>query len=260
MKFTKTIALALAAGVVASSAFAEEEKDLSVINGYFGGAIKTGYISNGRLFVDDPVIQPYAGILWNGFNFDIWASQDLKNDEEHGFEEIDYTLSYSGSVGDFDYTVGGVIWAYDDYENDYRAFAELTYTGIKEIVKPGVYVRYNISNAGPDGPDHGVYSQFRLATGFALDNDEKANFGVKAAIGYADADYREGSWGCEGGGFVDVEVDASLSYAVTKQLSVSIGCLYDSVIDSDLRDNEDEKQDDGKSDHFIGYVGCNVDF
>ncbi len=258
MQFSKTIALALAAGVVASSAFAEEEKDLSVINGYFGADVKTGYISNGRLFVDDPVIQPYAGILWNGFNLDIWASEDLKNDEEHEFEEIDYTLSYGGSVGDFDYTIGGVIWAYDNYENDYRAFAELTYNGI-EIVKPGVYVRYNIANAGSDGPDHGVYGQFKLSTSCSLDEAEKISLGLTAAIGYADSDYRKGSWGCDDAGFVDVEVKASLSYAVTKQLSVSVGCLYDSIIDSDLRDVEDVKQDDGKSDHFIGFIGCSVD-
>ena len=266
MQFSKTIALALAAGVVTSAAFAEEEQDTSVINGYFGADVKTGYISNGRLFVDDPVIQPYAGILWNGFDFNIWASEDLKNDTEHEFEEIDYTLAYGGSLEDLnlDYTVGGVIWAYDNYENDYRAYAELTYTGIKDIVtegdylKPGVYVRYNIANADHH-PDHGIYGQFKLTTGCTLDDAQKIGLKLAAAVGYADSDYRRGSWSCGDSGFVDIEVTASLSYAVTKQLSVNIGCLYDSIIDDDLRDVEDIKQDDGKSDHFVGFVGFNVD-
>lgn len=252
MNLTKYIAAAAILGsVLVSSSFAEEANE-KLFSGYFGGTAKTGYLSNGKLFVDDAVFQPYAGILFKGFNLDIWASQDLQNDAENGYEEIDYTLSYSGECGDISYTLGAVIWAYDDIQNDYRAFIDVAYNGLPVTV--GAYARYNIANAGEN--DDGLYGQLKLSKGFEL--ADGLNLGARVSVGYANSEYRTG-WGIDADGFVDLEADVNLSYAVTEQLSVSTGCTFNSVMSSELRKNGGDNQADEESDHFIGYFGVNVD-
>lgn len=255
MNLTKSIvAAALVSTIFAGAAFAEEAAEEKLFTGYVGAAIKTGYLSNGKYFVEDPVFQPYAGINLGGWNFDIWASQDIKDDEENAYEEIDYTLSYSGSCGDVGYSIGATIWAYDNSQNDYRAFASVSYDGLP--ITPSVYVRYNIKNCYND--DNGIYGQFKLAKGFDL--CDNLSFSLSALVGYADKDYRKTSWATDDAGFLDFEANAELSYSVTDQLSLSVGCTYSSIIDSDLRDLEDNPetslQVDGESDHVIGYVGA----
>lgn len=254
MNLSKSIvAAALVSTIFAGAAIADEAAE-KLFTGYVGASAKTGYLSNGKLFVDDPVLQPYAGIDFCGFNFDIWASQDLKDDEENGYEEIDYTLTYSGAFGDVGYSIGATIWAYDNSQNDYRAFASVSYNALP--VTPSVYVRYNIDNCYND--DHGIYGQFKLAKGFDL--CDNLSLSLSALVGYADSDYRKTSWAQDNCGFLDFEANVELSYSVTDQLSLSLGCTYNSVIDSDIRDFEDDPetslQADGESDHVIGYFGA----
>lgn len=249
MNTSKTIVAAMIGATLAGSIFAADAD--KAITGFFGADVKTGYLSNGKLLVDDAVIQPYAGICFGNFTFDIWASQDLQNDEQNEMEEIDYTLSYSDSCGDINYTIAAVIWAYDNSENDYRAYASVSYEN--DYLVPTIYARYNIKNCADD--DHGIYSQFKLSKGFDL--GEGFGLSAYAAVGYADTDYRK-SWGVESSGFIDFECSASISYAVTSQLSVSAGCLYNSIMSSELRKNG-VGQADEKCDHVIGFAGVSID-
>ena len=102
MKFTKTIALALAAGVVSSAALAEEESKNSA-EVYVGGAFQSAYIATGTTCNDGWVFQPYVDV--SNFKFgditvpltlEFWGNMDLEADfpgddtyESGRFSEID---------------------------------------------------------------------------------------------------------------------------------------------------------------------------
>ncbi len=252
MNATKFIAaIALIGSIFAGTAFAE---DKALIAGYAGADIKTGYNSRGKQLTDDFAFQPYAGLSIGGFDMNLWIHNDLENDEENEMEEVDYEASYSGDIGDLSYTIGGVIWAYANCDNDYRLFAKLSYKNL--AITPSINAIYQLENS--DGTEGGTYAAFKLAKDFAL--CEKLSLGLSALIGVADEDWRLSNWGVEDAGFVDAQADLSLSYSVTDQLSIAAGCTYVTIVDNDIRDTEADTQADGKSDHVIGYVGAFVSF
>ncbi len=249
MKLAKYAAILAVAGSISATTFAEE-----AITGYAGASVTTAYLSRGKLLTDDAAFQPYAGICFYGFDLNLWAHNDLAKDEENSMEEIDYELSYSGSVDSFNYKLAGVIWAYDNCDNDYRAYVNFSYSN--DYITPSLYAIYQIKNS--DGTDGGVYGSFKLSKDIALDDD--LSLSISALVGYADEDYRVSNWGVEDCGLVDCQADVSLSYAVTEQLSLTAGCTFNAIIDDDIKDVEETKQADEKSEHVIGYLGACVSF
>lgn len=105
MKFTKTIALALAAGVIASAAFAEEEAKNSA-EVYVGGTVQSAYVATGTTCNDGWVFQPYVDVSNFKFGdttipltFEFWGNLDLEEGfpgddtyESGRFSEIDLEL------------------------------------------------------------------------------------------------------------------------------------------------------------------------
>ena len=255
MKFTKSVALALAAGVIASAAYAEEEA--SKVGAYAGTVLKNGYLSNGYLFADETVLQSYAGVTYAGFDLNVWNSwaPDDSSYARSPASEIDYELDYGNSIGDFDYTLGVAAWCYshsDDAFDDWVGKVAVGYNGW--IVRPEVNARF-----GLDG-QQGCYGQFKLSKGFDLSEDVAQGLSAKVygLIAYASKSYRAGK-GVDDDGFVDAEFGASVSYEFCPNASVTAGCQYAVVVDSDLRDCKDA-QCDGDMDHFMYYGGLDVWF
>lgn len=253
MKFSKTVALALAAGVIASAAYAEEEA--SKVGAYAGTVLKNGYLSNGYLFADETVLQSYAGVTYAGFDLNVWNSwaPDDNSYARSPASEIDYELDYSNSIGDFEYTLGVAAWCYphsDDSFDEWVGITKISYNGISDIVTPGLYARFGLES------QQGCYGQFRLSKGFEL--ADKLALDLYALVGYASKSWRAGK-GEDDDGFVDFEARATLTYTICDNASVNAGCQYSSVIDSTLRDFED-KQADGDMDHFIYFAGLDVWF
>lgn len=269
MKFTKSIALALAAGVVASAAFADEEAPQ--VGAYAGTVLKNGYISNGYLFYDDTVLQSYAGITFAGFDLNIWNSYGVGSeyDRKHygscAASEIDYELDYGFSVDDFDFGLGVAAWVYphtDDSFDEWVAKASVGYNGF--IVRPELNARF-----GLDG-QQGCYGQFKLSKGFDLGDGLSAD--VYGLIGAASKSYRArkgardeetGAWlfkNVDKDGLVDAEFGAKISYEICDNASINVGVQYAVIVDSDLRDYCAEVQADGDKDHFMYFAGADIWF
>ena len=264
MKVTKSIAAALVAccALTTVNAFADEaaaDSDKNPVGVYAGTELKSGYLSNGYLFADDPVLQSFAGITAYGFDLNIWNSWNLDKTGDYAnpdaSNEIDYELDYCYSYGDFDFKVGVASWVYpntDESFDDWVAKAFITYNGF--IVTPEINARF-----GLDG-QQGCYGQFKLSKSF--DVAEGLTFDVYGLTAYASKSYRKGK-GVDDDGFVDAEFGASLGYGLTDNFSVSAGVVYSIVVDSDLRDAIDEGtgfQADGDKDHFIFYGGISAAF
>ncbi len=268
MKFTKTIALALAAGVVASAAFAEED-DLK-LGAYAGTVYKNGYISNGYLFADEQVLQSYAGITFAGFDLNVWNSYGL---EDHSYaqspaSEIDYELDYGFSVDDFDFGLGVAAWCYphtDDSFDEWVGKVSVGYNGW--VVRPELNARFGLEG------QQGCYGQFKLSKGFDLSEDvcEGLSADIYGLIAAASKSYRakkgakdeNGNWlykDVDKDGLVDAEFGAKLTYEFCDNASINAGVQYAIVVDSDLRDYCGVVQADGDKDHFLYFVGADIWF
>ena len=269
MKFTKTIALALAAGVVASSAFAEEEAP--AFGAYAGTVYKNGYISNGYLFADEQVLQSYAGVTFAGFDLNVWNSYGL---EDHSYaqspaSEIDYELDYGFSVDNFDFGLGVAAWCYphtDDSFDDWVGKVSVAYGGW--YVRPELNARFGLEG------QQGCYGQFKLSKSFDLSEDVApgVSFDIYGLIGAASKSYRArkgvkdeltGAWLCKDvdkDGLVDAEFGAKIGYELCDNASINVGVQYAVIVDSDLRDYSEYVQADGDSDHFMYFAGADIWF
>ena len=258
MKFTKTIALALAAGVVASAAFAEEEAN--TVGAYAGTVLKNGYISNGYLFADDFVLQSYAGVTFGGFDLNIWNSWDIEKShfgDAAAANEIDYELDYGFSAEDFDFGLGVAAWDYPNSDGDnpdeWVAKASVAYTALP--IRPELNARFGLHG------QQGCYGQFKLSKGFDLSEDvcEGLSADVYGLIGLASKSYRKGK-GEDKDGLVDAEFGAKLTYALGDNASINAGVQYAVIVDSDLRDCCSSTQADGDKDHFMYFAGADIWF
>ncbi len=256
MKFTKTIALALAAGVVASSALADEESP--AYGAYAGTVYKNGYISNGYLFADEQVLQSYAGVTFAGFDLNVWNSYGL---EDHSYaqspaSEIDYELDYGFSVDDFDFGLGVAAWCYphtDDSFDDWVAKASVAYGGW--VVRPELNARFGLEG------QQGCYGQFKLSKSVDLSEQVApgVSFDVYGLIGAASKSYRQRK-GEDKNGLVDAEFGAKIGYEFCDNASVNVGVQYAVIVDGDLRDCCDVTQADGDKDHFLYFAGADIWF
>jgi len=266
MKFTKTIALALAAGVVASSAFAQEaaavseDSDLK-LGAYAGTVLKNGYLSNGYVFYDDTVLQSYAGVTFGGFDLNVWNSYGVGSsyDREHygkcGASEIDYELDYNYSYEDFDFMAGVAAWCYphtDDSFDEWVGKLAVGYNGF--LVRPELNARFGLEG------QQGCYGQFKLSKGFDLADGLSAN--VYGLLGAASKSYRKGK-GVDKNGLVDVELGASVTYEICDNASVCAGVQYAVIVDDDLRDAIDDGtafMASGDKENFMYFVGADIWF
>ena len=270
MKFTKTIALALAAGVVASSAFAEEESQ--AYGAYAGTVLKNGYLSNGYVFADDFVLQSYAGVTFAGFDLNIWNSWDIEKShfgDGDAANEIDYELDYGFSANDFDFGLGVAAWDYPNSDGDnpdeWVAKASVAYTALP--VRPELNARFGLKG------QQGCYGQFKLSKSFDLSEDVAPgiSFDVYGLIGAASKSYRakkgvrgeDGAWlykNVDKDGLVDAEFGAKIGYELCDNASVNVGVQYAVIVDSDLRDYCGVVQADGDKDHFMYFAGADIWF
>ena len=268
MNLTKYVAAAAVLGcAAATSAYAEEaapaETDEASVGAYAYSTIKNGYLSNGRIFYDDTVLQSGAGVTFAGFDLNVWNSWGLGKDRTHyascGASEIDYELDYAGEIGDFDYMLGVAAWCYphtDDSFDDWVGKVAVGYNGW--VIRPELNARF-----GLDG-QQGCYGQFKLSKGFTLTDDEKLGLDLYGLVGYASKSYRKAGWGEDDDGFVDTEWGAQLNYALCDNFSVNCGVTYSVVLDGDSRDLIDAGDTgitaDGDTEHFMYYAGVSLGF
>ena len=272
MKFTKTIALALAAGVVASAAFAEED-DANKVGAYAGTVYKNGYISNGYLFADDYVLQSYAGVTFAGFDLNIWNSWDTEKShfgDADAANEIDYELDYGFSADEFDFGLGVAAWDYPNSDGDnpdeWVAKASVAHNGF--VVRPELNARFGLKG------QQGCYGQFKLSKSIDLSADVCSGLtaDIYGLIGAATKSYRAkkgaraevtGAWlykDVDKDGLVDAEFGAKLTYELCDNASINAGVQYAVIVDSDLRDYCGVKQADGDKDHFMYFAGADIWF
>ncbi|WP_372806201.1 hypothetical protein [Pontiella sp.] len=227
----KIITTTIAAGLVASGAFAEVAVTMDLVS---------AYVYRGATFLDKPSFQP--GVEAAGFGlaeeygsiaFGAWGSYDLDGDNSSTFQETDWYVSYGlpSMVDGLDLSVGYCEYSYGsnsaDKELSFGAGYDLSGVGLGVTLYQGI---------GSSLIGIGTQTYLEFTAGYGYDFTEELSGSIDASLGWLD----EGNAGDESG-FNDYSVSASLGYALSELWSVSgfvsyIGQIDDAVLTDDEYD------------------------
>ncbi len=227
-----TVAVAVMAfllALVPSAGWAQDEKNWSVTLAVDYYSI---YLFRGLdLLADEPVTNPYVyatfgslGVYYYGYFGDV-------GDPGPRYQESDFGLDYTWTLGSMSWTLGGVTYTYQDpadYEDTVELYSIMAWDGWWATPKLSVWYDIDLVD--------GAYAQFALSHSFPA--GEKASFDVSAGLGY-DLGYYSNFFGTsDSSGLNDFLVTVNVPIAITDtfgihlmgQHSVSLDILDDPLI------------------------------
>jgi hypothetical protein len=202
---------------------------------------------------DEAVVQPSLTVEKGGFSLNTWGNYNLTDgygaDQETDFGEIDLTIAYSCDVGPFSVGAGYIEYLFPHQAGEAGIVQETAedgtivdvpvskaLEGTKEVyasvsyndlpVTPALNVYYDIDAI------EGFYAN--LSLGYEAELGESLALGLSGSIGFANSDYNEGYFGVDDDALNDANLGATLSYAVSKDLSLVPGVTYTWFLDSDI--------------------------
>lgn len=217
------------------------------------------YIWRGQVYNHKAVVQPSATIGKDGFSLNIWGNMPLADNDPGGrrttFNELDYTLDYSGEAGLLSYSVGSILYTFPTPSGAGSATANPTtmelYAGasVDVLLSPSITLYRDIrANNGWYGT-LGIGHSFTLAESVGLD--------VGASLGWGDSKYNEGYWATGvGSGLNDFMVGVALPLALGP-VSVVPSVSYITLVESKIRSTQAYS---GKADYFLAGIGLAVEF
>ena len=205
--------------------------------------VVSAYVWRGQVLNDEAVVQPGLTGTIGGFSVNAWSSMDLTDNQDSSgeFDEMDWTVSYSRTVGKFELGAGVVQYTFpnstlateaedgtvvvEDYPGTVEVFASV---GVDVPLAPALAVYYDVDEI------EGLYAVASVGHSFEL--MDKVGLDLKAALGFGDADYNAGYFGLDDAALNDLVLGAALPIAVTENLSLTPSLGYMLLPDSDLED------------------------
>ena len=219
--------------LVVVSAVAQDEPVLSADITLDGNSL---YVWRGQLLTDDPVFQPGLNIGAYGFTGSIWANLEMTdvNDASGEFTEIDYALSYSGSVPNFEvlgYSAGIVQYVFPTLEGDSVSTTEIYFgAGLDVPLSPSFTYYRDVNNV-----DGGYFS---IGIGHSLEkelgSDSTVGLDLSASFGYGDCDYNTAYSGIESGGWNDFTVGIGVPFSFKGGISLTPSLNISTMLDDDI--------------------------
>jgi len=202
----------------------------------------SAYIWHGMVVNDEPVIQPYAGLTYSFGDYgavtaDAWFNFDTtgNNGQRHvgGINEIDYTLSYAVTLGDFSLGAGHIWYTFpsvssaDYYPSTREIFVSAAYNN--DIVVPFVKAFYDYARAD------GAYVNLGLRKEMTFD---KITAGAELSLNGASHPFTE-YWYGDGAEsqywFTDAQALIYAKYAITDNFFVGARLGWVSTVDNELK-------------------------
>ena len=227
--------------------------------------VVSAYVWRGQVLNDEAVVQPGLTGTIGGFSVNAWSSMDLTDNQDSSgeFDEMDWTVSYSRTVGKFELGAGVVQYTFpnstlateaadgtatvEDYPGTVEVFASV---GVDVPLAPALAVYYDVDEI------EGLYAVASVGHSFEL--MDKVGLDLKAALGFGDADYNAGYFGLDDAALNDLVLGAALPIAVTENLSLTPSLGYMLLPDSDLEDAAEATY--GEKDCFYGGAALNLAF
>jgi hypothetical protein len=203
----------------------------------------SSYMWRGQICADAPVWQPSATLGldlgdFGSLSANVWTSFKLTSRRDGspvrgmGNQEIDYTVSYAKSLGDFDLEFGHIWYTYpnvDDSENNEEFYLSAAYNN--DIVTPFAAVYWDYRDNDDDWlfyGNAGLSHEFELCENLTLTPSATLGLGTDAYMRSVVDDVNKTA-------FLDQTTGVSLAYALTDWLSVGAQVNYTWIVDRDSR-------------------------
>jgi len=215
-------------------------------------AILSKYIWRGQeLSRDSIVIQPSMTVSYMGFSGNLWGNLDTdqyKSDEDHNWNETDFTLSYGKGFGMLSAEAGYIYYALDGCDDTQEIFLTL---GLDTILSPSLTVYKDI--------DSYSHWYFLLGISHAFEITERVSLELSGSVSYLlskdEDDYPEINNGVPTGdefeNFHDGVISASLPIAVVKYITITPTVSYTFPLSSDASDEMEWRSFKGDDDNFV---------
>ena len=170
---------------------------------------------------DDFVVQPGADVSVGGFTMSWWAniSEDTGN-----MNEVDWVLDYSTDLSDmFSLSVGNIFYDVDGVEDTNELYVSGT---VNVLLSPALTVYYDYDEFKT------VYTTLGVSHGF--DFSEQLSLGLGATASYLADD--EDGFGTDDDWFHNLELSASVDYAATENIGVSLSALFSTPLSDEAED------------------------
>ena len=250
----KAIALLLLS-VFAFNAQAQDEKAWSLS---LDTSLSDKYIWRGLQFNEEGVNQWSADFSYDTgdmgtFGVNIWYNLDLDNEngQSGNLSEVDYTIYWEKSYGDF--TLGAGHIYYDFSEVNLGATRELYVSASYDtILAPSITVYYDYEDVDGFYVDFSIGHSFDLGTaGMSLD--------LGAHLGWADDDMDNAYYNGDGGGFSDCSISAGLNIPVGDSVTITPSIMYYALL-GDANSDGGNSAGNGEEEDFVFAINVNFSF
>jgi len=226
-----TDALAVAPATETAPAAAEEQpSDFSLS---FDTTYNSKYVFRGFPVTPDPVFQHSITAAYKGLAFNVWGNMDTTdvNSYENQFNELDFTLSYSGSVGKFNYGVGGIF--YDIIQTTALNTTEVFVSGGLDILTcPTLTVYQDVDTT------RGTYMLLSFSHTFEDVWKPIENVAMSVSLGttfgWGSAQHNEFYYGVNEGGWADATISLGLPFAIGEHITITPAIHWSALMDDDL--------------------------
>jgi uncharacterized protein (TIGR02001 family) len=235
MKTLKVVlaSMILAAALGTSPALAAIEVEGNAYIGYFDKYLWRGIDLSGGT----PVVQGGVDLSAKGFTLSYWTNIQTKDDvvlesEVNGGNatETDIIIDYTFSPMDkLSVSVGNIWYALDGAEDTKEVYLGLT---ADVLLSPEFKVYYDYDQSD----ENGLFYTFALGHSVAL--SEKLELSLGALVAYNDENYSVSE---DYSDWHNYELSASLTYALTDQLSITPSFLFSSPISDEAKDAIDSE-------------------
>ena len=222
---------------------AEVEKSAEAAVGIF-----SNYVWRGQKLSEEAVVQPTAGLNYGGFGANLWLNYDTDLEEA---TETDVTLNYGISIEKLSLEAGYIYYALDSVADTQEFYMTV---GYEMPLNPSLTFYYDFDEGT------GGYLVLALSQDFPLMDKLTLNLGASAGVNFENAILGTDSQGDEFTGFYNGEIKASLTYALTENLTVEPVVAYSFPLSDDAETAIEGLSYDGDSDIFYGGVNVTLSF
>lgn len=272
MNYTTTLAAALCAAAIGTTAHAETElPEFTAGIDYSSRQVTRGLIDN-----EEGIATASASIGWQGFSLEvdgIFNTTDIAKEE--GYDawdntEVDYIVGYGYTFGAADYGLPtDVELAFDytyewDNGGEYEDDDHIQYLHAS-IGLPEVFLAPTLAGEWELDDVHGQYYSLELSHGFDLvagegeDADPVLALNLSVVQGLADDDYDADDLGKDFWAFRDTTFTATLDWAVCDHLTVSPYVCYGDTFAGPVR-NAAKCEKHGDAGHLYAGVAVSASF
>jgi hypothetical protein len=208
-------------------AFAQEESE-SLFSYGAEASIQNKYVWRGLVYNEGTILQPSAWLSKDNFTAQVWGNWTLHDTNGNpAMNEIDYYLWYDFPLGDL--TITPIIMYYTYPNQDALSTGEIGIGAAYALDKFEFGTTANLDFKEASGAlsvEHSV----KYETGLS----ELSTFSAFAALGWADKKFNNYYIGTEKAALNYLQLNFSLSYAVSEEVSIKPFAAYYKILDSEI--------------------------